>query len=90
MGQDIKEFLEFMGWLVAVIAVAAILMSFMLIPFYYLSKYQCSNYQETTGLKTKYKIFDSCYIQTKSGWQRWDEYKMRATASEGLLYGEQK
>jgi hypothetical protein len=47
-------------------------------------QYQCGNYTRATGKETRYMRFDSCYINTESGWQRWDEYKMRAAASEGL------
>lgn len=48
------------------------------------AQYQCENYTRATGKETRYLRFDSCYIKTDSGWQRWDEYKARATASEGL------
>ena len=48
------------------------------------SQYQCSNFGETTGQETKYMPFDACYVNTAAGWQRWDEYIARATASEGL------
>lgn len=45
-------------------------------------RYQCGNYGEMTGKKTKWVALDACYIQTASGWQRWDEYKARATTNE--------
>ena len=44
----------------------------------------CLNYSEVTGRATVYKHFDSCFVQTPQGYQRWDEYKNRAIASEGL------
>lgn len=47
-------------------------------------KHQCNNYQKITGIETKVATLDSCYIKTDEGWQRWDEYKARATASELL------
>ncbi len=48
------------------------------------SRYTCSNYEKTTGKETTYLTLDSCYVKTDAGWQRWDEYKNRSTASEGL------
>jgi hypothetical protein len=47
-------------------------------------RYQCSNFEKITGKQTRYATMDICYINTKDGWQRWDEYKLRAAASEGL------
>lgn len=46
--------------------------------------YQCSNYNHITGKETRYAAFDTCYIKTADGWQRWDEYVRRGAASEGL------
>jgi hypothetical protein len=46
--------------------------------------YQCNQYEKVTGRTTEYVLFDSCYIQTADGMQRWSEYVARATASEGL------
>ena len=43
--------------------------------------YTCKNYQDVTGITTKWVTVDSCYIKTEKGWQRWDEYKARGTAS---------
>lgn len=48
------------------------------------SSYQCSNFQEMTGRTTKYLVLDACYVSTPEGWQRYDEYRSRAAASEGL------
>jgi hypothetical protein len=48
----------------------------------YTSERSCSNYQKVTGKRTQYKFLDSCYIETSSGWQRYDEYITRAIASE--------
>ena len=47
-------------------------------------KYQCKNYARITGKETRYAEFDICYVETDRGFQRWDEYKARAVASEGL------
>lgn len=47
-------------------------------------RYQCGFYGEMTGKETKWHALDACYIKTDAGWQRWDEYKARAIASEGL------
>lgn len=46
------------------------------------ARYSCSNYDAMTGKRTKYKTLDACYVETKSGWMRWDEYKARATTNE--------
>lgn len=45
---------------------------------------QCSNYESITGTETRWAPLDTCYIHTAHGWQRWDEFKARAVASEGL------
>lgn len=50
----------------------------------YWGSYQCENYEKVTGKATKWVFMDECYVQTNVGWQRWDEYKDRAIASEGL------
>ena len=47
-------------------------------------RYQCTQYEAVTGKQTKWVTLDECYVKTADGWQRWDEYKARATASEGL------
>lgn len=44
--------------------------------------YSCGKYEEMTGKKTTHIAFDSCYIETSEGWQRWDEYKARAFGNE--------
>lgn len=45
-------------------------------------RHQCSNYAIINGAETRWATLDACYVQTAQGWQRWDEYKARATASE--------
>lgn len=47
-------------------------------------RYQCNQYEEITGKETKYSHFDSCYISTENGWQRWDEYKVRVIAKDSF------
>ena len=47
-------------------------------------RYKCSNYEKITAKQTRYANFDSCYVKTTQGYQRWDEYKSRIIASEGL------
>ena len=49
-----------------------------------MGSYQCESYSRITGKNTKWNTLDICYVQTADGWQRWDEYKNRAIASEGL------
>ena len=44
--------------------------------------YQCNNYAKITGKETRWAMFDACYIKTKQGFQRYDEYKMRAITNE--------
>ena len=44
--------------------------------------YQCKNYAKITGKETHWMTFDVCYIKTKQGFQRYDEYKMRAVTNE--------
>lgn len=31
-------------------------------------EYKCANYEDMTGMQTKYKIFDGCYVKTDKGW----------------------
>ncbi len=47
-------------------------------------QYRCENYKDIAGKNVRYAHFDACYIETKNGFQRWDEYKARSIASEGL------
>lgn len=47
----------------------------------YSGYYTCNNYQKVTNTQTKWVTLDACYVNTKTGWQRWDEYKARATAN---------
>ena len=51
---------------------------------HFYGQYQCGNFAQITGKQTRWASFDSCYIKSAQGWERWDEYKLRAAASEGL------
>jgi|JI61114DRNA_FD_contig_21_8657447_length_2408_multi_17_in_0_out_0_2 hypothetical protein len=31
-------------------------------------EYKCAVYEDMTGMETKYKIFDGCYVKTDKGW----------------------
>lgn len=33
-----------------------------------IKEYKCANYEDMTGMPTKYKIFDGCYVKTDKGW----------------------
>ena len=53
-------------------------------PVIYFGQRSCNNYKEMTGKNTEYKYFDSCYVETENGWQKWDEYLAKQTAN-GLI-----
>lgn len=40
-------------------------------------RYECYSYQKVTGIETKWRFLNACYVKTPNGWQRWDEYKLR-------------
>lgn len=82
-----REFFEILG---CVVLVMLALFTVLATGFNADGSYQCSNYQDVTGKETKYFWFDSCYINTASGWQRYDEYKARIIASEGLSNNAEK
>lgn len=42
----------------------------------------CAIYSEETGVETKWRHLDQCYIRTPTGFMRWDEFKVRATTRE--------
>lgn len=42
----------------------------------------CSIYTEETGIETKWRHFDECYLKTPSGWMPWSEFKARAITKE--------
>ena len=42
----------------------------------------CAIYTEETGIETKWRHFDECYLKTPSGWMPWSEFKARAITKE--------
>ncbi len=74
MGEDLKFLIIFVIGLLGIAFIITIAEG----------EYTCGNYEEMSGRKTKYLWLDECYVKTDSGYQRWDEYTARATASEGL------
>lgn len=76
----------FFEMVVAPVACVALGLAVLLAAVDLFARYQCSSFHAITGKATKYATLDSCYISTAEGWQRWDEYKARAVASEGLKH----
>lgn len=79
------DFLKGLGIIFgSVLLVAVAIFVFGFIPANIYGRYACENYARITGKETRYANFDECYVKTAQGFQRWDEYKARALASEGL------
>lgn len=76
-----RDFIEFFA---PVLILIGSVIGLLTVGLNYFNAYQCENYEEITGKRTKYANFDACYIETAEGFQRYDEYKARAVASEGL------
>ena len=76
-----RDFIEFFATLLLVIG---LLFGGIMLGANYWESYKCGNYEKVTGKATKWIFMDECYVQTNAGWQRWDEYKDRAIASERL------
>lgn len=76
-----RDFIEFFAMLFLAIG---LLFGGIMLGANYWASYKCGNYEKATGKATKWIFMDDCYVQTDAGWQRWDEYKDRAIASEGL------
>lgn len=74
------ELISFFGFVVAIMI--PIIVTIVGLNEY--TRYQCKNYSQITQKETKYANFDACYVKTEQGFQHWDEYKIRAAASEGL------
>ena len=53
-----------------------------LLTFYPVVVWPCHQYEVFTGIKTKVSFFDACYVETKTGWMRWDEYKARSITNQ--------
>ena len=81
---DFIDLMKFIG--VGVVVTGAIIGVVVLIANLY-GQHQCNAYSTVTGKQTRYVQFDECYVKTAQGYQRWDEYKARAVASEGLKKG---
>lgn len=80
----LDDFVDFVVTALGVILFSAAILTPCFFAIDGMVRYQCGNYEKTTGKQTKYIFADACYIKTDDGWQRWDEYKARAIASEGL------
>ena len=78
---EMRDFIEFFALLFLVIG---LVVGGLMLGANYWESYKCGNYEKVTGKATKWVFMDKCYVQTAAGWQRWDEYKDRAIASEGL------
>lgn len=83
---ELREFFEEI--VVPVLLIFAFLFVFVALPVAWAAnkhgEYQCENYAEISGNESRYAAFDTCYVKTNDGWQRWDEYLSRSVASEGL------
>lgn len=71
----------FIGYVIGLVLAVLLFALLLIAP---METYTCHNYEQVTGIETKYKLMDACYVSTADGWQRWDEYKVRATASEAF------
>lgn len=78
------DFEDIIGFVVVVLLVLGIPFVALVLIGNEAERNACANYQKTTGKETRFFNFDQCYIKTEDGFQRWDEYKVRAAASEGL------
>jgi hypothetical protein len=80
------EVIEFCGFLLRsllmTLLIGAVLVGLVVWPVDYFSARACRNYHSVTGMETRYFHLDECYVRTPSGWQRWDEYKLRAITNE--------
>jgi hypothetical protein len=75
---------DFLEFVVVIVLIFGMLGGGIMTIGHFYGKYQCANFAEITGKETKWATFDSCYIKTETAWMRWDEYKLRHTASEVL------
>ena len=76
MNRDFLQFCAFLAFILVVSAAAII------IPMNAYNNYACKNYEKVTGKQTVFMQFDSCYVMTAAGFQRWDEYKLRSITNE--------
>lgn len=77
-----KEALEFTAFLTIPCALFALIIGGCIYAQESLNARSCRIYTEETGIETKYRSFDECYLKTPSGWMPWSEYKVRAVAQE--------
>ena len=75
---------DFLAFTVFVVLMIGGIVGVVAVGEHHYGKYQCENFQKITGKQTQYAAFDMCYIKTESGWERYDEYMLRGTSSEGL------
>lgn len=73
----LKEAFEIFGPIVATIIVALVLGEAY-------GAHVCSSHQDITGQNTKRIMFDSCYVEHDGVYLRWEDYKNRMIAKEGL------
>ena len=72
------------GWVIIVIVITILILfgiGLVTIGNFY-ARYQCAQYEKLTSISTTYSNWDICYVETESGLQRWDEYKMRVITNE--------
>lgn len=50
------------------VVVTVVLLVVFLFGGFFVNLNKCSNYQQMTGLETRYKLFDGCYVKTEKGW----------------------
>lgn len=76
-----NDFLSFVGMVIVpfVLLGAALFGS-----LHFYGKYQCQNYAAISGKETRWADFDTCYIKSGNEWMRWDEYKVRFMAYDGM------
>ena len=80
----IEDALDFLIPLLCILLFVAAIIGGIFVMAHVYGSYASANYAEITGKETRFAAFDSCYVKTADGWQRWDEYRVRAAASEGL------
>lgn len=75
---------EFFETLMGAVLFVVIILSIIFFGTNYYEEYRCNSYKETTGMETKWKFLDDCYIETKNGWLTKEEYKL-SIATKGEL-----
>lgn len=75
---------DFIGFFTIVVIPLALILGAVFIAGHFYGEYQCGKYSQITGKETVWAAFDSCYIKESGTWMRWDEYKIRFMAYDGL------